>query len=125
MLLLIASERILKIVVSFIWTLTFLYMNKCLYLFLMYVLIFPMCTVSAGLSAVFLKSFLPWQVSMTLLPVMGGVALASLNELSFSWLSFISAMVSNVASASRGESVSELESCGCVSVCVCLGIGVI
>lgn len=60
-------------------------------------------TVSAGLSAVFLKSFLPWQVSLTLLPVMGGVALASLNELSFTWLSFISAMVSNVASASRGE----------------------
>lgn len=58
--------------------------------------------VSAGLSAIFLKSFLPWQVSLTLLPVMGGVALASLSELSFSWLSFISAMVSNVASASRG-----------------------
>lgn len=58
--------------------------------------------VSAALSAVFLKSFLPWQVSLTLVPVMGGVALASLNELSFSWLSFISAMVSNVASASRG-----------------------
>ena len=58
--------------------------------------------VSAGLSAVFMKSFLPWQVSLTLLPVMGGVALASLSELSFTWLSFISAMVSNVASASRG-----------------------
>lgn len=33
---------------------------------------------------------------------MGGVAMASLTELSFSWLSFSAAMVSNVASASRG-----------------------
>jgi len=58
--------------------------------------------VSAAMSAVFLKSFLPWQVVLTLLPVIGGVAMASLTELSFSWLSFISAMVSNVASAARG-----------------------
>lgn len=58
--------------------------------------------VSAALSAVFLKSFLPVPVYLTLLPVMGGVALASLTELSFSWKSFAAAMVSNVASASRG-----------------------
>ena len=57
---------------------------------------------SAALSAVFLKSFLPIPVYLTLLPVIGGVALASLGELSFSWLAFNSAMVSNVASASRG-----------------------
>jgi len=58
--------------------------------------------VSAGMSALFLKSFLPLPVYLTLLPVMGGVALASLSELSFTWLSFISAMVSNFASAGRG-----------------------
>jgi len=58
--------------------------------------------VSAFLSAVFLKSFLPLPVYLSLLPVMGGVAMASLTELSFTWLSFGSAMVSNVASAARG-----------------------
>lgn len=58
--------------------------------------------VSAALSAVFLKSFLPVPVYLTLVPVMGGVALASLTELSFSAKSFAAAMVSNVASASRG-----------------------
>lgn len=58
--------------------------------------------VSAGLSAVLLKSFLPIPVYLSLLPVMGGVAMASLTELSFSWLSFGAAMVSNVASAGRG-----------------------
>lgn len=58
--------------------------------------------VSAFLSAIFVKSFLPIPVYLTLLPVMGGVALASLGELSFSMLAFISAMISNVASASRG-----------------------
>jgi solute carrier family 35 protein E1 len=58
--------------------------------------------VSAALSALFLNSYLPIPVYLTLLPVMGGVALASLSELTFTWLSFGSAMVSNVASASRG-----------------------
>lgn len=58
--------------------------------------------VSAGLSAIFLKSIMPLPVYLSLIPVMGGVALASLTELSFTWLGFIGAMVSNVASASRG-----------------------
>eukprot|EP01041_Mallomonas_annulata_P010228 gene10228-21325_t len=58
--------------------------------------------VSALLSAVFLKSFLPIPVYLSLVPVMGGVAIASLTELSFTWLSFGTAMLSNVASASRG-----------------------
>ena len=58
--------------------------------------------VSAAMSAVFLKSFLPLPVYLTLVPVMGGVALASLSELSFNWLAFGGAMVSNVASAGRG-----------------------
>lgn len=58
--------------------------------------------VSAALSAIFLRSFLPIPVYLSLLPVMGGVAMASLTELSFSWLSFSAAMISNVASAARG-----------------------
>lgn len=58
--------------------------------------------VSAAMSAVLLKSYLPLPVYLSLLPVMGGVALASLSELSFTWLSFLSAMVSNVSSAARG-----------------------
>ena len=58
--------------------------------------------VSAALSAVFLNSFLPLPVYLSLIPVMGGVALASLTELNFTWLSFIAAMVSNIASAARG-----------------------
>ena len=58
--------------------------------------------VSAALSAAFLKNFLPIPVYLTLLPVMGGVALASLGELSFSWKALNFAMLSSVASASRG-----------------------
>jgi solute carrier family 35 protein E1 len=58
--------------------------------------------VSALLSAVFLKSFLPLPVYLSLIPVIGGVALASATELSFTWLSFWAAMISNIASASRG-----------------------
>ena len=58
--------------------------------------------VSAFLSAIFTKSFLPLPVYLSLLPVMGGVALASLGELSFSMIAFVAAMISNVASASRG-----------------------
>ena len=57
--------------------------------------------VSAALSAVFLREFLPLPVYLSLLPVIGGVGLASLKELSFSWLAFGAAMLSNVASASR------------------------
>jgi len=57
--------------------------------------------VSAALSAVFLREVLPIPVYLSLLPVIGGVALASLKELSFTWLAFSTAMMSNVASASR------------------------
>ena len=57
--------------------------------------------VSAALSAIFLKEFMPLPVYLSLLPVIGGVGLASLKELSFTWLAFGTAMLSNVASASR------------------------
>ena len=57
--------------------------------------------VSAGLSALLLKQFMPLPVYLSLIPVIGGVGLASLKELSFSWLAFSTAMLSNVASASR------------------------
>jgi solute carrier family 35 protein E1 len=58
--------------------------------------------VSAILAALILKSFLPIPVYLTLIPVIGGVSLASVSELSFTWKSFNYAMMSNVASASRG-----------------------
>ena len=38
----------------------------------------------------------------SLIPVMGGVAIASLTERKFSWLAFNSAMLANTASAGRG-----------------------
>ena len=58
--------------------------------------------ISAGLSALVLKQYLALPVYLSLIPVMTGVAIASLKELSFSWLAFGGAMVSNFASASRG-----------------------
>jgi solute carrier family 35, member E1 len=58
--------------------------------------------VSAAMSALFLNSYLPLPVYLSLVPVMGGVAWASLTELTFTWLGFWSAMISNVASAARG-----------------------
>jgi solute carrier family 35 protein E1 len=58
--------------------------------------------ISAALSALVLKTFLPLPVYLTLIPVMVGVALTSVSELTFSWKAFNYAMLSNVASASRG-----------------------
>jgi len=43
-----------------------------------------------------------WQVYATLIPIIGGVAFASLKELSFSWLAVISAMIANESAALKG-----------------------
>merc|ERR1719247_855296 len=58
--------------------------------------------VSAALSAVLLGAIYHPITYLTLLPIVGGVALASLKELSFTWLGFGAAMLSNVSSALRG-----------------------
>merc|ERR1711990_400945 len=58
--------------------------------------------VSAALSAVLLGAIYSPITYLTLLPIVGGVALASLKELSFTWLGFGAAMLSNVSSALRG-----------------------
>lgn len=57
---------------------------------------------TAGISAVFLKQFLPWQVCMTLIPVCIGVAIASSTELTFSWYCLLAGLVANVFAAARG-----------------------
>ncbi|KAJ1637872.1 triose-phosphate transporter family-domain-containing protein [Pavlovales sp. CCMP2436] len=53
------------------------------------------------MSAIFLKSFFPVPVYLALLPVVGGVGIASLTELSFSWVAFLNAMASNTAFSAR------------------------
>merc|ERR1719231_1510644 len=58
--------------------------------------------VSAALSAVMLGAVYSPITYLTLLPIVGGVALASLKELSFTWLGFSAAMLSNLSSALRG-----------------------
>ncbi|OEL23510.1 Phosphoenolpyruvate/phosphate translocator 1, chloroplastic [Dichanthelium oligosanthes] len=56
---------------------------------------------SVLLSAIFLGEFpTPWVV-LSLVPIVGGVALASLTEASFNWIGFWSAMASNVTFQSR------------------------
>merc|ERR1719231_1945838 len=57
--------------------------------------------VSAALSALMLGSFYSPITYLTLVPIVGGVALASLKELSFTWVGFIAAMGSNLSSALR------------------------
>jgi len=57
--------------------------------------------VSAILSGVLLGNVYSTLTYLTLLPIVGGVALASLKELSFTWLGFTAAMFSNLSSALR------------------------
>ncbi len=58
--------------------------------------------VSAALSAAMLGAIYHPITYLTLVPIVGGVALASLKELSFTWLGFGAAMLSNLSSALRG-----------------------
>jgi len=53
-------------------------------------------------NAVLLGQTFPLPVYLTLLPIIGGVAIASMKELSFTMLALSSAMLSNVSSAARG-----------------------
>jgi len=58
--------------------------------------------VSAALSAVMLGAIYHPITYLTLVPIVGGVALASLKELSFTWIGFWAAILSNFSSALRG-----------------------
>ena len=58
--------------------------------------------VTCGLNYAFLGEVLPMSVYLTLLPIIGGVAIASMKELSFTVLALASAMLSNVSSSARG-----------------------
>lgn len=52
-------------------------------------------------SAIFLNSVFPLPVYASLIPVVGGVIMASVSEVSFTWLGFLSAMTSNFAFTAR------------------------
>eukprot|EP00922_Rhytidocystis_sp_ex-Travisia-forbesii_P008341 GHVS01012269.1.p1 GENE.GHVS01012269.1~~GHVS01012269.1.p1 ORF type:complete len:388 (+),score=60.74 GHVS01012269.1:93-1256(+) len=56
---------------------------------------------TAGLSGVMLKQFFAWQTYLSLMPVVLGVAIASATELSFTWMAFWCAMLSNLGSSLR------------------------
>lgn len=58
--------------------------------------------VTCLLNFLFLGEVLPTAVYLTLLPIIGGVAIASMKELSFTVLALASAMLSNVSSSARG-----------------------
>ena len=56
---------------------------------------------SALILGVCFREILPLPVYLSLIPIIGGVGLASLKELSFTWLSFTSGTLSAVTSASK------------------------
>jgi solute carrier family 35 protein E1 len=56
---------------------------------------------SALIMAVGFKEFLPVPVYLSLIPILGGVGLASMKELSFSWLALTAGLLSAVTSAAK------------------------
>jgi len=56
---------------------------------------------SALISALFFREFLPLPVYLSLVPIIVGVSLASLKELTFSWFSFTAGTMSAVTSAAK------------------------
>jgi solute carrier family 35 protein E1 len=58
--------------------------------------------VTCLLNFVLLGDVLSTKVYLTLLPIIGGVGIASMKELSFTWLALAAAMLSNVSSSARG-----------------------
>lgn len=56
---------------------------------------------TCGLSALLLNQKVSPLTALSLIPIVAGVALASVSELSFTWLSFWGAMLSNLAFAAR------------------------
>jgi len=53
------------------------------------------------LSAAILRQFFKWQVYITLVPIVVGVAIASAHELNFTWTTLIMALTSNVLTSLR------------------------
>jgi len=56
---------------------------------------------SAIFSALFLGDVAPLPVMLTLIPIVGGVVIASMSEASFNWIGFLSAIASNITFQSR------------------------
>jgi solute carrier family 35 protein E1 len=56
---------------------------------------------SALIMAVAFKEYLPVPVYLSLVPILGGVGLASMKELSFSWLALTAGLISAVTSATK------------------------
>jgi len=70
--------------------------------------------VTCLMNYLFLGQVLPLPVYATLLPIIGGVAIASMKELSFTYLALASAMLSNVSSSARGVLSKKTMSAGAV-----------
>ena len=56
---------------------------------------------TALISAVVFREFLPVPVYLSLVPIIAGVGLASMKELSFTWVSFVAGTISAVTSACK------------------------
>ena len=58
---------------------------------------------TAAISAFFFSEYLPWQCYTALIPVMIGVSMASVTELTFSWFCLGAGMMANIFAAARGN----------------------